>query len=116
MKRNDIPDIDDKLFFQNYENLFNVYETKDGYYYYNITRKVNIPEDISISYYAPYIVEYGDTWTGLAYKFYNDVKLWWIICVANQVMNPCTMPTPGYVLNILRKEVVQDILSVIRDN
>ena len=116
MKRNDIPDISEKIFFQNYENLFNVYQTDSGDYYYNISRKINLPDEISTSYCTQYIVEYGDTWTGLAYKFYNDVKLWWIICIANRVMNPCVMPESGFVINILSKDIVQDILSTIRDN
>lgn len=115
MKRNDIPDVQSKIFFQNYENLFNVY-TNGSDYYYNILRKVNIPSEVSSAYSDDYIVEHGDTWTGLAYKFYNDVKLWWIICIANNIQNPMSFPEPGVVLNILKEETVRYILSLIRDN
>jgi nucleoid-associated protein YgaU len=116
MKRNDITDIKEKIFFQNYENLFNVYLTADSIPYYNITRKVNIPQDMSSRYYSAYVVEYGDTWTGLSHKFYNDVKLWWIICCANNIQNPLSFPESGTVLNILNVDIVQSILSTIRDN
>jgi len=116
MKRNDISDVADQIFFQNYENLFNVYQTETGEYYYNLLRKVNIPLEVSSRYASEYITSYGDTWTGLAYKFYNDVKLWWIICTANNIQNPVNFPEPGTKLNILNVEVVQSILSAIRDN
>jgi len=116
MKRNDITDISEKIFFQNYENLFNVYQTDSGDYYYNISRTINIPDEISTAHCKKYVVKYGDTWTGLAFNFYNDVKLWWIICLANKIQNPCAMPTSGTVLNILNEETVQAILSIIRDN
>jgi hypothetical protein len=116
MKRNNIPDISTKIFFQNYENLFNVYPTAGGEYFYNITRKVNISSDISSEYCTQHVVEHGDTWTFLAYKFYNDVKLWWIICLANEIQNPCLMPTPGFAINILNVGVVQEILTAMRDN
>ena len=116
MKRNDITDIQEKIFFQNYENLFNVYGTSDGDYFYNILRKVNIPEDIDKGYYTDYVVKPGDTWTLLAYNFYTDVKLWWIICLANNVRNPLLFPTPGKVLRIFTSEITQNILMTVRSS
>ena len=115
MKRNDLTDIDN-LYFQNYENLFNVYKTSDGGYYYNISRTLNIPTEISKQYCQEYVTKYGDTWTGMAYALYNDVKLWWIICIANGIRNPLLFPEPGTKLFILDTSVVQNILMTIRDN
>lgn len=114
MKRNDITDIQEKIFFQNYENLFNVYGTTDGDYFYNILRKVNIPTEIDNQYYDEYVVAAGDTWTGLAYNFYDDVKLWWIICLANNIQNPLEFPTAGTLLRIITPELTQNILMTIR--
>lgn len=115
MKRNDITDIKEKIFFQNYENLFNVYETDDGDYYYNITRKVNIPDDLSPQLFQLYIVVKGDTWTGLAHRFYGDVRLWWVICATNQIANPLSLPEAGQMLKVLGSDMVQPILSKIKD-
>lgn len=115
MKRNEIKDID-KIFFQNYENLFNVYEDSDGLFFYNINRTVNLPDKISAFYKEEYVTEHGDTWTNLAYRFYNDVKLWWIICLTNGIMNPCEFPKPGTILSILNNDVVKTILNTIRDS
>jgi len=114
MKRNDITDIDTKIFFQNYENLFNVYDDSDGNYYYNISRKINIPNDLTPSSYEDYILSVGDTWTTLAHVYYGDVRLWWIILAANPDQNPLLLPQPGEVIRLLNPNVVQVILSEIR--
>lgn len=116
MKRNEIPDIKEKIYFQNYENFFNVYSDEDNDYYYNISKKVNIPEDIGSNYYLDYIVKPGDTWTLISYTYYNDVKLWWAICIANNIQNPLELPTHGTRLKILVPEVVQNILATIRSS
>ena len=113
MKRNTIPDIKEKIFFQNYENLFNVYDI-DGEYYYNILRKINIPTDISTDYYSEYLVKPGDTWTLLAYTFYDDVRLWWIICYGNNIQNPLGFPEIGTKLKMLNNDIVQTILMQIK--
>jgi len=31
------------------------------------------------------ITKYGDTFQGFAYKYYNDVSLWWIIAKFNKI-------------------------------
>ena len=116
MKRNSVPDIKEKIFFQNYENLFNVYETSDGDYYYNILRTINLPDDMGTSYYDMYTVVPGDTWTLLSHVYYGDVKLWWVICIANRIANPLLLPVPGTKLRILTPNVVQQILTKIRSS
>ena len=114
MKRNDITDIDVKIFFQNYENLFNVYEDVDGNYFYNINRKVNVPEQLSPDSYEDYVLQVGDTWTTLAHLYYSDVRLWWIILASNPEQNPVLLPVPGEIIRMLNPNVVQIILSSIR--
>lgn len=114
MKRNDINDIQEKIFFQNYENLFNVYATTDGDYFYNILRKVNIPKDISSEYYNDYIVRPGDTWTLIAHSYYNDVKLWWLICIANGIQNPLSFPKVGVPIKLFTPTIAQTILMAVR--
>ncbi len=114
MKRNDIADIKEKIFFQNYENLFKVYGTTDGDYFYNILRKVNIPDEVDSRFFFNYTVKPGDTWTLLAHNVYSDVKLWWIICVANNIQNPLLFPEPGTVLRIFTPDITQNILTTIK--
>ena len=116
MKRNELNDIREQIFFQNYENLFNVYKTTEDDYFYNILRKINIPKEINTNYYSEYIVRPGDTWTLLAYMFYDDVKLWWLICSANNIQNPLQFPRVGYKLKILSSDTVQNILVNVRSS
>lgn len=116
MKRNQIPDIKEKIYFQNYENFFNVYESSDNNYYYNILKKINIPEDIDTKFYYDYTVKVGDTWTLISYNQYKNVKLWWIICIANNIQNPLDLPVAGTRLKLLTPDIIQTILSEIRDS
>lgn len=115
MKRNEIPDIVEKIYFQNYENLFNVHELESGEYYYNVLKKVNIPNDVDPTLFEVYIVEPGDTWTLLSHVYYGDVKLWWAICIANNIRNPLLLPEPGVKLRVLTPYAVQGILTAIQE-
>ena len=114
MKRNEISDINEKIFFQNYENLFNVYATDEGDYYYNINKKVNMPTEIAAVFYDLYTITPGDTWTLLAHNYYGDVRLWWIICAMNTLFNPLLLPPPGEIIRVLTRDVVKQVLSDIR--
>ncbi len=114
MKRNDIVDVDSKIYFQNYENLFNVYSDNVGNYFYNISRKVNIPDELDPETYETYTIEAGDTWTALSYMYYGSVHLWWILLAANSNQNPLALPVPGVSIRVLNPSVVQSILVSIR--
>lgn len=98
---------------ENYENIFNIYEDKDGYYFYNILRKVGFPEDLDPDIYENYKTKPKDSYTLISWKFYNTIKLWWIICSANQIYNPLVQPTPGTILKIIKPFYVRQILSTI---
>jgi hypothetical protein len=110
MKQNDVSNVETPLSNQNYENLFNVYQDSDGFYYYNLSRAIYFPSNLDPTYYTPYAAEVKDTWPLIAWKFYKNVKLWWIICSANQIINPVIQPFPGYPLKIIKPNVVNNIL------
>lgn len=110
MKQNEISSIA-KLTPQNYENIFNVYVDDNGYYYYNMTRAVNFPTDLDPNSYTEYITGYNDTWPLIAWKFYKNVKLWWVIVSANQIDNPVQQPKAGITLKIIRADIVRNLLN-----
>lgn len=114
MKRNDINDIREKIFFQEYGNLFNVYLTDKGNYFYNILKKLNVPDDIDSSYINKYTTQHGDTWPLIAYNIYGDVKLWWIICIINKIENPLLHPEAGISIKLLTTASAQNILMSIK--
>lgn len=115
MKQNDISDLP-KLFQSSYSNLFNVYTDDNGKYFYNILRNVNFPENISGEHYTTYTTQSGDTWPSIAYKFYSDVKLWWIICATNNVKNSIYNPPIGFEIKILNVDIVKSIINDISAN
>lgn len=106
--------INNKLSIQNYENIFNIYQDSDDFYFYNLLKKVDIPADLDGSYYEYYTVKANDTWPTISYKFYKSVKLWWIICSANQIINPVAFPEAGKVIKIPTQQTVQLILSKVQ--
>ena len=90
-KQNQIKDVAvKKLSAQNIENLFNIYQRDNGQYFYNILKTVNFPDDLDPEIYDQYVTKPKDTWPLIAYNFYKDVRLWWLICAVNQIVNPVT--------------------------
>lgn len=111
MKANDIPNIQHEISFANFENLFNVYKTEDDKFFYNLLKTVNVPEELDPEYYEDYVVKFGDMWPTIAYKFYGNVVLWWLVCTANQIQDPSGTPEVGKKLKIIKREFVTEILN-----
>ena len=113
-KQNDIKnDNIQKLTAQHFENIFNVYQTNNGTYYYNILRSIYFPEDLDTDAYSTYITQPGDTWPFITHKMYRDIKLWWIICAVNQITNPVGQPKANTRLKILHIDNVRDVITQI---
>jgi len=115
MKHNEVPGISLKLTPQNYENIFNVYEDEqNGWYYYDLLKKVNFPDELNPNIYSIYIVRSGDIWPMLAWRFYRNVKMWWAICAVNGIENPIVMPAVGTELKILNNITIRSILNQLK--
>lgn len=115
-KYNELKDISDdmKLDKYNFANLFDVVELGEKSYF-NIGKTIvfenveYIPEG---SYYV-YEVKFGDSWTNISYKYYNTIKLWWIICKFNSIENPFEELQPGIIIKIPNENLVQTVLTNI---
>jgi hypothetical protein len=116
MKLTDLTNSNIKFDPEDIENLYNLYQDSDGYYFFNLTRTVIFPEDLNQNTYVEYVIQPKDMWTTISYKFYNTIKLWWLVCSANNIMNPIALPKAGNILKILNNFVVKDILTKIRDS
>ena len=116
MKQNDIKDKNIlKLDPQHIENLFNVYTNEDGQYYYNLLKTVYFPNELDPTIYVEYETKPKDTWPLIAWTFYGDVRLWWIVCAINNIMNPVGQPDVGTKLKILGSDTVRSILVQIKE-
>lgn len=113
MKITDITQNISEITSENYENLFNIYVDNNDFYYYNLLRKVDFPVELDPNVYDYYESGPDDFYPLISYKFYKTIKLWWIICAANQINDPTSAPTAGTILKIIKPEYIQSILSKI---
>jgi len=112
MNQNQIPALD-KLHPENMENMFNVYQEGNGMYYYNLLQTISFPQDLPLNLFTSYTVAYGDTWPYISYKNYTTPNLWWVILLANGIINPLEPVNPGTIIKIPINVVVKNILSQI---
>jgi hypothetical protein len=75
-----------------------MYKTSSGKRYY----KGKIYPDIPYSETDEYIITtIGDRLDSIAYSYYNDAELWWVISVANNnITNGSMFPIPGTQLRV----------------
>jgi nucleoid-associated protein YgaU len=98
---------------ENYENIFKLYQNEDGQYFYNLLQTLHFPDNLPTSFFNQYTIEYGDTLPFIAYKVYNNIRLWWVITHANNILNPTSKLEPGTILKIPKTEIVSAILTQI---
>jgi len=62
----------------------------DGEYFYNIFEAYNIIDEIKNNedYIIFHYVDHSDWWDTIAYKYYENEKLWWIVALTNDIINP----------------------------
>lgn len=106
----DIPTISDEY----YENIFNVYNTKDDYYYYNISKKVSFNlADVDNSNVNYVYIDAPMPLTTISFNLYGTIHLWWIVAQMNK-LNPVTIPPAGTVFIVPNKEYINNIINAIK--
>lgn len=98
---------------ENMENIFHVHQNEESQYFYNLLQTIQFPLNLPDSYFSTYNVTYGDTWPYISFKVYNNIRLWWVIVLANNIINPTKIPEPGTTLKIPTYSVVAEILTQI---
>jgi len=84
--QNNIPSLS-SLEIASYERIFKLYSQEIGdkeQYYYNILRKVDLPENISSEYLEFYTTPAPMPFTIISHNIYNNMKLWWLILKLNK--------------------------------
>ena len=100
-----------KLSFYRYENFFNIYKDNDGTKFYNLLRSINIFPAGDSSAEDKYVVNEGDTWYYISYKYYKTIELWWLVCEYNQIKDATVLPTPGSVIKLLKSDYVWVVIN-----
>lgn len=95
-----------------YESIFQV--AKNGkYFFYNILKKINIPDTIDKDYYFEITTNSITPLTTLSFNYYNTQDLWWLICITNNIQNPINNIEVGTKLKILNRDIVDNVITRI---
>jgi len=97
----------------NFENIFRMYTTENNQFFYNILNSVNMSSDLYPNSYYTIRITKSVPWTVVSYNEYGTTTLWWLICLANNIINPIEYPVPGTTLKIIYPELVKTILNEI---
>lgn len=94
-------------------SLFNKYEDDDGFVFFNILKRINLNADNLDDYeiFEPYVIKPGDSYTNIAYKYYGNINVWWVICTLNKIDNPFVKPTIGSRIYLLRLNYMSQLLD-----
>jgi hypothetical protein len=69
-------------------NLFPIL-SDSGEYVYNIFRPYMTSETIFNDRNFEYtVLANGEWWENVAYDYYGNVNLWWLLCMVNDIVNP----------------------------
>ena len=96
-----------------YENILKVAKS-DKFFFYNIIKKITIPEDLQSDIYYELRINSNKPWTTLSHDVYGTQDLWWLICLVNNIFNPIDNPELGAVYKIIRPDYVNPILAEIK--
>lgn len=111
MKKTDISEINKSAF--SYENFFNIYETDQGFRFYNLLKNISIFASNNSEVEDEYIADYTDTWYSISHRVYGTLNLWWLVCLYNNINNPFERVKAKSVLKILKPELVGIVISEI---
>ena len=111
MKITDITSKKDLITSENYENIFNIFSDENDFYYYNLLKKVDFPEDLDPDVFDYYKTLPSETYPNISYKAYKNVTLWWLICASNHIDDPTKQPEAGTILKIIKIDFVKNVLA-----
>ena len=95
-----------------YENIFKMAK-QDKYFFYNINKKVSFPEEIAEEIFFEITIPSKMPWTTLSQQVYGEQDLWWLICLANKILNPIDNPELGKIYKVIKPIYVGRILAEI---
>lgn len=105
-----LPDIGEYRF----ENIFKVY-TDNSFYFYNILKTINIPDDLQDDIFYKYKIPNPMSWHVLSNTLYGTTDLWWLIVLVNNISDPVSLPRGGTIIKVIKPGFVTRILKLISD-
>jgi hypothetical protein len=84
------------------------------YYFYNIGKKITLPDNIDEGVFDYFSVPDTLPLTTISYQVYGTIHLWWLILMTNNIQNSLKLISPGSVIKIIKKEYVSTILDSLK--
>ena len=95
-----------------FEQVFKVYK-EDGFFAYNIIKTIKFPDQLDPEIFDNIQIDGDITWTLMSQKLYGTIRLWWLLCLVNKIMNPVKLPTPGLVIKAIKPNYIQTVIDQI---
>tara|TARA_E500000318_G_C3472461_1_gene177069 strand:- start:215 stop:577 length:363 start_codon:yes stop_codon:yes gene_type:complete len=98
-----------------YENIFKVYQTGEkNYFYYNIVKKIEIPDDIEQRFFNYITLQKNMPLTAISYDIYGTMELWWLLLIVNNIQNPVKNLPSGEKIKYILPEIVPSFVENIK--
>ena len=112
-KIRELPDLES----YDFENIFKLcFDPDKSAYFYNIIKTVNVPNTIDRSLFITHTVHAQQSMTALSYSIYGTPKLWWLICVVNNISNPVQFLPAGASVKAIKPRHISYVVDLIKQN
>ena len=96
-----------------FENVFKIYK-EDGFYAYNIIRTINFPDKLEEGIFENIRLSGQHPWTIISQKLYGTIRLWWLLCLTNKILNPVPIPKEGLIIKVIKPQFVRTVIEEIK--
>lgn len=86
----------------------------DAYRFYNMGSTVIIDGAGKQEQPLTFRVSDGDTWLGISYQLYGNVRYWWILAKLNNCKDATDDPVPGTDIFVLTDGNIKEIVNSLR--
>ena len=95
-----------------YNDLFNLYYSKEEIPFTLKNRSVAFPEDKTNPIYENKFISIDTPWTVLSHNIYGTIDYWWVLSSLNK--SQIFYAEEGTEITIIKQQYIEDIVSTIK--